>query len=171
MNATFITTILIPGLILSAAVVDDLRSKKIHNKLVLAAFALALFSQWLWGGGWAGLSQGLLALPAALLITLPLVLLRGLGAGDMKLLMALSPLLLWSQVLWLFFYALIWGGLLGLIRAAASGQLVQLMGRTLALATSPQGQSSNSMQTIPFSVALFFGWLSHLTFLQLGGGL
>ncbi len=166
-HSASLSIVAIPGLILLAGVIDDLRSKKIHNKLVLAAFLLAVVSQSVIHGLGA-LPQAGLAVGAAFFVSLPLVLARALGAGDMKLLMALAPLFLWTDILWMFFYALIWGALLGIIRSMLQGQAGQLVRNTLAL-TGPNRPDRQSLQSIPFSVALLFGWMTHLSWLQMGG--
>src|SRR5687768_9071403 len=102
------TTVVIPSLILLAGVVDDLRSRKVHNELVLVALALAVISC-VWIGGGAGLWTGLLGLGAAVLMTLPLVLFGILGAGDLKLFMAFGMATTWEVVVYVGIAALIWG--------------------------------------------------------------
>ncbi|MCS0658905.1 A24 family peptidase [Massilia terrae] len=63
---------------------QDLLSRRIPNRLLLVAWAVALPLQA--GLGGAGLLDGLIGAGVGLLLFLPLYLLRGMAAGDVKLL-------------------------------------------------------------------------------------
>ncbi len=78
--------LLIPTSILIASVVDDLKTRKVHNWLILTMAGIAALYQ-LIANGFPGLMAGMLGLGAGILISLPLVLIKGLGAGDMKVLL------------------------------------------------------------------------------------
>src|ERR1700722_9024389 len=76
----------------------DGRTRRIPNWLTVPGFVVGVAIH-MWFGGWRG---GLLALEGAglgLLVLLPLVFLRALGAGDWKLMGALGaflgPMMLW----------------------------------------------------------------------------
>jgi prepilin peptidase CpaA len=73
------------------AAVYDIRFRRIPNWLVLAALLLGLaLNGFLFGGG--GLLTSLKGIGLAFVIYFPLYLLRGMGAGDVKLMMAIGSL-------------------------------------------------------------------------------
>ena len=151
----------LPSLILLAGVVDDLRSRKIHNKLVLVALLIAAIYAFYQGGS-AQLLAGLFGATTALFFHMPLVAIRALGAGDLKLMVAFGMATDWQTVLAVSILAIIWGGLLGVFKAILSGQGLALLQNTLRLMSTPK-EAQKQSHKIPYSVALFFGWLSHLT--------
>ena len=70
------------------ACATDLRTSRIPNLLTFSAAAAGL--AWHAFGGWAPLASALGGLALGLLLFLPIYLLRGMGAGDVKLLAALG---------------------------------------------------------------------------------
>jgi prepilin peptidase CpaA len=162
-------SIIAPSLILLAGVVDDIRSRRVHNSLVLALIAIAGAAQFLLFG-WPGLQQGLIGAGAALLLMAPLVLSRVLGAGDMKLMVAFGFSTNASIVLTVILASLVWGALLGVLRAALGGQLKALMNSTVQVALRRK-PAEITLHKIPYTVALAFGWLSYLTIAQARGSL
>lgn len=161
-------TAIVPSLILLAGVVDDLRSRKVHNWLVGVLFVVAAVSQFYFQD-WFGLQQGLFGCVTALVVTLPLVLTRALGAGDMKLMLAFGMATNWTVTLSVLFWALIWGALLGVIRAIVAGEFNKLLFSTYEVALRRRPPEA-SLHKIPYTVALFFGWLCYLTLARLPGG-
>lgn len=151
-------TWVVPSVILLAGVVDDLRSRKVHNELVLAClFVAAAYT--FYAGGLAGLGTGLLGMGAALFMTLPLVLFGILGAGDLKLFLAFGLATSWSTAVYVGIAALIWGAIFGVFRAAAGGELKALFANTMNLASrKPAGE----LHRIPYTIALLMGWLTYL---------
>jgi prepilin peptidase CpaA len=100
-NAGHIIWALTLVLTLYAAWIDG-RTRRIPNWLTVAGFVVGISIHFLFGG-WQG---GMFALEGAglgLLVLLPLVLLRALGAGDLKLMGALGafvgPVMLWFVLL------------------------------------------------------------------------
>jgi prepilin peptidase CpaA len=73
------------------AAMGDLRTRKIPNRLTVPALFLGITLNALLGG-WHGLVLGLEGAGIGLGLLLPLVLLRGLGAGDWKLMGALGAM-------------------------------------------------------------------------------
>lgn len=158
---------IIASLILLVGVVEDLRTKKVPNTHIIAMAALALAAQ-LFVVGTSGLFPSLLSVTTAVLIMIPLVMAKVIGAGDMKLLMAFSIVVPWSATFTTAIAALIWGALLGLIKSILSGQFSQLLKTTGAIA---RGHRTADMPTtqIPYTVALLFGWMTYLS-LEFHGG-
>jgi prepilin peptidase CpaA len=160
-------SILIPTLILLSGVIDDLRSRKVHNKLVLILSGLALIAvvaMW----GFHGLLYSLIAVLTVIALCVPLVLTGVMGAGDMKLLMAFAIATSWNSVLWVLVYSLVWGALLGVFSAVLRGQGRLLLASTMSVALFRK-QSQFPLHKIPYTIALFFGWLTELSFNHFGG--
>jgi prepilin peptidase CpaA len=153
---------ILPALILLLAVLDDLRSRKIHNVLVLVLFAVALVSVLIFQGV-EGLFPALLNLLVALGISVPLVLLKIIGGGDMKLYavlaLVLSPRALIVSLLCAFF----WGAVLGLLKVILDKKIGLMYINFLSLLKLKK-PSSDMLHSFPFSVSLFLGWLSSFYF-------
>lgn len=153
---------ILPALILLSAVLDDLRSRKIHNVLVLVLFAVALVSVLVFQGG-EGLLPALLNLLVALGISIPLVLLKIIGGGDMKLYavlaLVLSPRVLIVSLICAFF----WGAVLGLVKVILDKKIGLMYVNFLSLLKLKK-PSSDMLHSFPFSVSLFLGWLSSFYF-------
>lgn len=157
----------LPTFILIAGMVDDLRSKKIHNWLsvglaILAALVVGIFARG------PGLQQGLFGAATAFALCLPLFLARIMGGGDLKLFTAFGIASDWQSVFWVLIYSFVWGALLGVFRAVISGNGMVLAKNTVALLSRKVDRETLVLQKIPYSVALFFGWLTHAT-LTYGG--
>lgn len=92
------------------AAVTDIRSRRIPNWLVVAGVA-AGFVLNIALGGWAGLKAAALGFGLALLIYVPLFLLRAMGGGDVKLMAAVGCLAGPHAWFYIFILASIAGGL------------------------------------------------------------
>jgi prepilin peptidase CpaA len=87
----------------------DWRSRKIPNWLTVSGFSVGVGVHALFGG-WRGTLTSLEGAGLALALLLPLVLLRGLGAGDWKLMGAVGALLgPWGLLAFLFVNVLVAG--------------------------------------------------------------
>jgi prepilin peptidase CpaA len=124
---TFVT-----GLAVAAAA-SDLRFRRVPNALTLGAAALGILVSGL-AGGLHGVSQSLLGWVVGLALFLPLFVVGGLGAGDVKLLAAFGAWLGPTGALWAAFWAALVGGVLALAVAAAHGYLSQAFRNLAALA-------------------------------------
>jgi prepilin peptidase CpaA len=100
---------------LAAAI--DIRSRRIPNLLTFggAAAALAYFAL---VEGTSGLAHGAAGWTAGVVLFLPIFLLGGMGAGDVKLLAAIGAWLGPEQTLYCALYSVLAGGLLGVAVAA-----------------------------------------------------
>lgn len=162
----FATTLLFLG------VVDDLRSRKVHNELVVILLIAAAVFCWI-SGGWPRLLQGALGLMASALIFSPLVTTHTVGGGDLKLMLAFGLATSWPMVLATTLLAFIWGALLSLIVAVLRGQGLELFKNMSHLLLSAWDKNrspllSHRLQKVPFTIALLFGWLSHLSLIFRG---
>lgn len=90
----------------------DLRTRRIPNRLTVSAFLLGLAVNGLLGG-WRGLLFSLEGAGVGLAVLLPVVLLRGLGAGDWKLMGALGAMVGPMETLMILFVSVLmaagWG--------------------------------------------------------------
>jgi Flp pilus assembly protein protease CpaA len=156
--------LIVPTLILIAGVVNDIKSRKVHNYLVLILLVSSIINAYVFNGGFEGLKFGLFSFLVALAITLPLVLPKILGAGDMKLFMAFSFSVAPMATFYVLLYSFVWGALLGVARAFLSGQATLLFLNTLEIAKGGKKAVADSqLHKIPYTVALLLGWLTHLT--------
>jgi prepilin peptidase CpaA len=110
------------GIFLTLACLTDLRTRRIPNVLTLSAAAGALLFH-LITGGWsaAGWSVAGLLLGAALFF--PMFALRGMGAGDVKLLAAVGAWLGPGQVAVVALATSLAGGVIAIVVALAHGYL------------------------------------------------
>jgi prepilin peptidase CpaA len=124
----------LPAIVALIAGYTDWRSRRIPNWLTVPALAvgIALGAAL---GGWAGAKSSLLGAGLGLLVLLPFVLIRSLGAGDWKLVGALGSYLGPNRLITVLFAALIVAGVMALILVIWKGrfrQTVRNMGRLLA---------------------------------------
>lgn len=159
----------IATLVLVAGLVDDMRSRKVHNALILTLAPLVLVTS-LYFKDTSGVLIGLLAMLLALVVTIPLFSLGILGGGDVKLFalfaMAVDPM----TAFWTLIYSFVWGSLFGVTRSMLQKQLLALVRNTYKLATRQRVQAQE-LQMIPYTFAFLLGWFTHLTILRAGGGL
>ena len=87
--------------VLLAAGVDDLRSRKIHNHLILFLLPVVLAGVFFMKGA-QGLLPAFMGLLTGLIIALPLNLAKVIGGGDLKLLMVFGLTLNATSVFLLF---------------------------------------------------------------------
>lgn len=151
--------------ILLSGVLDDLRSQKVHNKLIIALFCITLILTPILLGP-SALVSALISFGLALMFSIPLVLIGVIGGGDMKLFAVFGLATNIPAVIGVGVYSLIWGALLGIIRAAMGGKLQELVLSTTQLLWIKKGSGQKQFK-IPFTVAMFFGWLTHLTLVQM----
>ena len=158
-------------LLAAAAAFFDLRTGKIPNRLTFSGLGAGIVLSCILfpGGAFQGLLGSLLGagLPF-LLLFLPFCL-RMIGAGDVKLLMALGALALWPGILRLLFWTLIFGSVISLgIMAGRTGILPRIryfvgyMRGLFAGIVEPYRQADMKTETMHFAVPVLFGtvlWL------------
>lgn len=151
---------------LSAAVYTDLRTRKVPNKLVLV-FAIVSGLALIISDGRAGFSSSLAAIGTMLIFALPLYLMRAIGGGDFKLLFVFSILATWNGVITTVLASLVWGSVLGLAQSILAGQ-GKLLAQNMFAIVLRSKPSEQVLHKIPFTVAIFFGWLTHLSLISAG---
>jgi prepilin peptidase CpaA len=116
------------------ACVWDLRTRRIPNALTFGSAAAALVAAAVAGGAtgflWALAGWGL-----GLLLFFPMFALRGMGAGDVKLLAALGAWLGPEPIVWVALYTAIAGGVLAIVVALAHGYMRHALGNLRLLLT------------------------------------
>jgi prepilin peptidase CpaA len=122
-------------LVALAAGFFDLRERRVPNWLTLAALIagiavnLALAHR-------PGLWTSLEGLGLALLIYLPLYLLRGVGGGDLKLMAAIGAIVGPIHWFWIWIFTALLGGVAALVLVIAKGRLRATLANVWAILTS-----------------------------------
>jgi prepilin peptidase CpaA len=122
------------GTLLSLACVSDLRTRRIPNALTFSAAAAALIFHFI-AGGWQAAGQSLVGLFVGGLLFLPMFALRGMGAGDVKLLAAVGAWLGPIQVVIAAVATSLAGGVLAIVVAIAYGYLRRALANLYLLLT------------------------------------
>ena len=153
-------------LILAVGVGDDLRTRKIHNKLILILLPVALVGTLLLKGLSGALIGGISAL-LAFVMGVPLNIAKIIGGGDLKLLIVFALTVTWIEAGLSLLYALPWALLLGVFKIILDKKFRDFM-TNLILMAKFQKPALPTLHTIPFSLALLFGWLTYVS-LKKGG--
>jgi Flp pilus assembly protein protease CpaA len=153
-------------IILIAGMVDDFRSRKVHNVLVLALFVVALIASFFTRDLTSSLT-GVSALLFALVLTFPLYLAGALGGGDVKLFAVFGFAVDPSAMTMTLLYSVFWGALFGVTRAAIQGQLPMLVRNTYKT-LSRQKTAQQELQRMPYTFAMLLGWFTYITMLNAG---
>ena len=156
-----LSSVVLPGLILLIACADDLRSRKIHNRLILLKLPFVLFFVFLLKGT-EGLMEGGLAFLLALGCGIPLSLSRVIGGGDLKLLSLFAWTMNWMDLIFIFVYSLPCALILGIVKVILDGKIKDFFFNLLFMFRYKQARNLK-FHSIPYSIALFFGWMSFVS--------
>ncbi len=130
-------TLLILSLGLAAAVVLDVRTRRIPNWLTggiaAAGFGMAF------GGGSVTPGQAALGLLAGLFLMMPAHVMGAMGAGDVKLMGAVGAVVGPDLAFRAFLYSAVTGGVFALVVALKRGVLASTLQDASRLVTSPAG--------------------------------
>lgn len=150
-------TYLAAGLLL-IGIMDDLRSRKVHNPLILFALGLSIACVLLNPN--LQIIEALKSLAFAFALGLPLYCFRVIGGGDFKLMVAVAPLIPAPMIFYFFVWALFWGALLSLSTIILRGQWKAAFHNMVATLMHRRAVAEARLQKVPFTVAIFFGFLS-----------
>ncbi len=163
-------------LVLTSAV-TDFAKKKIYNYQTYPAMIIGLFIGFL-VGGLKGLLLNAAGLGTGIILLLPFFLVRGLGAGDVKLLGAIGALKGAEFVIWTMFYTGLIGGAVAMAVIIWRGTFYQtwlnifiLIRHPLGYLQSPPSSKTETdeqaLQYIPYGIIISAGCLLTLVSLQL----
>lgn len=153
-------------LFIGASVFDDFRTRKVHNSLVISTFVLSFLAA-IYFYSAASILQILTAIIGTFLFCLPLYLFKALGGGDIKFLVAISPLWTWSDMFGVLFYSLTWGAILGVVHVIIQGKFLSFVENFKSMALRQPVQET-SLHKIPYTIAIFFGFLTQWSLIQKG---
>lgn len=160
--------------LVAQAALTDLAMRKIPNVLILSGLLLALILHLLAGPPWAPLAQWLAGAVAGFFLFLPLYLLRGMAAGDVKLMAMVGSFTGPGPALKIAALAYVIGGVMALALLACRGRwrqgmrnlallckplLLRLLGVPLLPVPLPPAASAGG---IPYGVAVALGTLGFL---------
>jgi prepilin peptidase CpaA len=111
----------------------DWRTRRIPNWLTVSGLALGILVNSIFGR-WHGAKTSLEGAGFALVILLPLVLLRGLGAGDWKLMGAVGALVGWRPMLFVLLLSFLASGAMAIVQMILMRRVKQTLWNTLVLA-------------------------------------
>src|SRR6516225_4130044 len=150
------------ALTISAALLDW-RSRRIPNLLTVPGLLLGVLAHGLLSG-WHGVLTSLEGAGLALVILLPLVLLRGLGAGDWKLMGAVGAFLGPILLLFVLFGSVMASGLMAVVHMMRTGRFVETLRNLMVLLkgffsfglrVNPQISLDNpKLMKLPFGLAV-----------------
>jgi len=162
MNAAQIIWILTLALTISAALLDW-RSRRIPNWLTVPGF-LSGVTLHVVLNGWQGLQFALAGGALALILLLPLVMLRALGAGDWKLMGAVGAFLGWKLFLFVMFGSILASGIMAIVQMIRVGRVAETFRNmwtllkgffVFGLKKNPQISLDNTrLLKLPFGVAV-----------------
>jgi prepilin peptidase CpaA len=142
----------------------DFRSRRIPNWLTVPGLVIGVAVN-IWVGGWGGLKASLLGAGLGLLLLLPFVALRSLGAGDWKLAGALGAFVGWSLLLDLLFASVFVAGIMAVALIIYKRRIRETLRNMWHIVTSlvmfhmpgPEVSLDNPKSVkIPYGVALAF---------------
>ncbi len=163
--------ILLPLLLSAAAAVDAWR-RKIPNAITLGGAFLGL-ALWARHDGMAGIETGLLGWVVGAAIFLPFYLLKGMGAGDIKLMGAVGTCLGTQHVLWAGITVALTGGVISAWAAASQRRLGAAMRDSLLILIGRRpaarvGSTAAPHQVIPYGLAIAAGTLFYMVLRTVG---
>lgn len=157
--------VLLPILLLAAA--EDLRRQRIPNLISLGGTLLGLVL-WAHYGGISGLAAGLLGWMVGTAVLLPIYLLRGMGAGDVKLVGMVGTFLGAAHGFNAALTILVVGGVIAAASALRQGRLRQsIRDAYLMLILRSPGKrlgdaTTKSQDVIPYGVAIALGAVGYM---------
>jgi prepilin peptidase CpaA len=140
------TEFIVPVLaIATAAAITDVTTRRIPNVLTFGAAAGALLVQGV-SNGVPGVIDAGAGWLTGFIILFPLFFVRGMGAGDVKLVAALGSWFGPADAIWLALYSSIAGGLVGVPYALARGYMRTALGNMRVIGTH---WFVNGLQPVP----------------------
>jgi prepilin peptidase CpaA len=144
----------------------DWRTRRIPNWLTVPAFFIGIAVRYLIGG-WRGAEMGLKGTGLALIVLLPLVLIRALGAGDWKLMGSVGAFLGPRMLLFVLLSSIFVSGLMAVVMMIQTKRVKETLRNMAALVhgflsfglrTHPEISLENpGLLKLPFGAAVALG--------------
>lgn len=157
---------MMPTVLLLAACLTDIKYKKVYNTFVVISF-FAVLAYHLIFGTKGFILEGGAGLVMAFVLTLPLYLMKAMGGGDVKIFTVFGFATNTDAVLFTFLASLVWGSLLGIIRAIFNNQGDVLFSNFVKVIKF-QKPERHTLHQIPYTVALLAGWVSYIIYTSYG---
>ena len=162
MTSTFLlVSYILQTSILVAGLIDDLKTRKVHNWLFLTCLGLAIVIVF-YMSGLHGLMLGSLGALCAIACFLPLVVFNVIGAGDLKLMLAFGMASDWNTVFWVFILSTLWGGAFGIVKFVISRGFFNIFRKLQGKSVEKRNRKMDLR--IPFTVALLLGWFTYASY-------
>jgi prepilin peptidase CpaA len=145
-----IVVLAVAAVVATAAAVLDLRSRRIPNWLTGSTLAVAVLAN-TWMAGPTGLVTALAGAALGLLLLLPFYAVRGVGAGDVKLLAAIGALVGAQSLLWVCLFGALVGGTMSVILLIAHRRVGLTLAQVMALQLPATGLRA------PYGIAIAGG--------------
>ncbi len=155
-----------PTVLLLAACLTDIKYKKVYNVFIVASFLIILANHLIFGNKEI-LLEGGAGLVMAFVLTLPLYLMKAMGGGDIKIFAVFGFSTNTDAVLFTFLASLVWGSVLGIIRAIFNKQGDVLLSNFIKIIKF-QKPERHTLHQIPYTVALLAGWVSYTIYVSYG---
>jgi prepilin peptidase CpaA len=168
---------LVSALLVEAAIIDGFKLK-VPNWLTfhLAAGGMACAT---WAHGWSGLAISLGGLALGLALLMPLHMIGGMGAGDVKLLAGVGAWMGPSIVLGAFVVSALVGGVMAVAMVVRAGEVAkhwamfQTIGHEILAVRSPEKLSETAaarkptMMLLPYGIPIAVGSIGYFAWLGL----
>ena len=144
-----------------AAAISDLRTRRIPNWLPVSGAALGFALNIWYGGLWGALSSlGGAALGLGIFMVLHIA--GGMGAGDVKLFSAVGALIGPQALVIVFVFTGLVGGVAALALSASRGRLRETLAKTGALAMGIRTEATADSLRLPYGAVIAAGALLSL---------
>lgn len=160
-----LVSVSVPLVMFSAALYFDLRYQRIPNRLCLITLLLGLIINTSFYA-WLGLGEALSGAALALIILLPAYFFRLLGAGDVKIMIAIGAISGPLIISWSIAYAIIFGAFTSIFIAlrtvGVKGLKLTISRYTDCLTTGKYFKPTSGdigAVKVPYAPALMLGWL------------
>ncbi len=158
-----------PTALLLAACLTDIKYKKILNWFVVVSFLVVLGYHLMFGHKEI-LFEGFTGLGMAIILTLPMYLMRAMSSGDLKIFTVFGFSTNVDAVIFTFIASLVWGSILGVVRAIFNKQGNVLWSNFIKI-VKLQKPEPHTLHQIPFTVALLAGWFTYVLYTGYGRAL
>ena len=159
-------------IIIFSAVITDVVSNKIPNILVVFGIVLAFYFQVFHVSGY-GFFVWLTGLLTGFAIFLPFYFVRGMAAGDVKLMATVGAFVGWGMTLKIALLTCVFGGIIGIVYILIKGRLIQafrniglilmpVFMRSIGVSMELTDISRQSVGHMPYAVAIALGTLTAL---------